>query len=112
MPPLAQRKAQMDECKDTRKDWDKKCVNKWDGSKCNRWKIEAFQNGCGGYALELQKSANADKAMDGMCKDTVKGWGKSCVKKWNGKECPLYKISFVVSEYKGVLKASEKEPRD
>ena len=49
-------------------------MNKWDGGMCNRWKIEAFQNGCDGYALGLQKSANADKAMDGMCKDTVKGW--------------------------------------
>lgn len=67
---------------------------------------------CDGYALGLQKSANADKAMGGMCKDTVKGWKKSCVKKWNGKECPLYKISFVVNKCKGVLRASEKGPGD
>jgi len=58
------------------------------------------------------RRANAGKAMDVMCKDTVKGWEKSCVKKWNGKECPLYKISFVVNKCKGVLKASENEPRD
>ena len=42
VPSLAQRKAQMDKSMDIRKGWDKKCVNKWDGSKCNRWKIEAF----------------------------------------------------------------------
>lgn len=87
-------------------------MNKWDGGMCNRWKIEAFQNGYDGYALGLRESANADKAMDGMCKDTVKDWENSCVKGWNGKECPLYKISFVVDKCKGVSKASEKEPRD
>ena len=42
MPSLAQRKAQVDKSMDIRKGWDKKCVNKWDGGKCNRWKIEAF----------------------------------------------------------------------
>ncbi|OCL11242.1 hypothetical protein AOQ84DRAFT_196113 [Glonium stellatum] len=112
VPSVAQRKNQMDRCKGIGKDWGKKCVKKWNGGTCNRWQVEAFQNGCDGYALGLQKSANAEKARDKMCKDTVKGWEKSCIKKWNGKDCPFYKVSFIVNKCKGVLKASSKEPME